>query len=461
MSRTQCEEDRRMEKFECVFDRWERRELSQAEAAEILGRSERQFRRYIDIYRDEGLEGLRDGRLGRVSGRAIEAEIIERILGLYRTTHRGWNVKHFHEHMVRHHNYKLSYSCLKNHLQAADLVTMERRRGGHRKKRERKPCAGMMLHQDGSREVWLAGQPMLDLIVTMDDATSEIYSAFLCEEEGTMSSFRGLLDVTLAHGLPSSFYTDRGSHYFYTPEVGGKVDKTRLTQVGRALAQLRVVHIAAYSPEARGRSERMFGTLQDRLIKELALAGITEIEAANDWIKTVYLPAHNKRFMAVPALPDSAFVKTDVSRLTEALCTEDDRTVGRDNTIAWEGMRLQIPESPLRRHYVQAKVKVHAYPDGTLAVLHGPRVIGRYSGDGVLLTERVAQRSRVPEPANPVPTAKSAVLAASSVAARSSPSRRGLAAPAVAERPERRPSLTAPHRAAKGCQSTNRKTCPA
>jgi transposase len=453
MSRTQCEEDRRMEKFEGVFDRWERRELTQAEAAEILGRSERQFRRYIDIYEAEGLEGLRDGRLGRVSGKAIEAEIIERILGLYRTTYRDWNVKHFHEHVVRHHNYKLSYSCLKNHLQAADLVKVERRKGGHRKKRERRPCAGMMLHQDGSREVWLAGQPALDLIVTMDDATSEIYSAFLVEEEGTMSTFQGLLDVTLAHGLPSSFYTDRGSHYFYTPEVGGKVDKTRLTQVGRALAQLGVVHIAAYSPEARGRSERMFGTLQDRLIKELALTGITEIGAANAWIKTVYLPTHNKRFMAVPALPDSAFVTTEASRLTEALCHEDDRTVGRDNTIAWAGMRLQLPESPLRRHYVQAKVKVHAYPDGTLAVLHGPRVIGRYSGDGVLLAE--------PAPAKPVPAATKAVLAAPSVAARSSPSRRGLAAVETADRSERRPTLTAPLRAAKSCQSSNRKTCPA
>lgn len=457
MSRTECEQDRRMEKFESVFDRWEQRELSQAEAAEILGRSERQFRRYIDIYRDEGLEGLRDRRLGRVSGKAIEAEIIERILGLYRTTYRDWNVKHFHEHVVRHHNYKLSYSCLKNHLQAANLVQVERRKGGHRTKRERKPCVGMMLHQDGSREVWLAGQLALDLIVTMDDATSEIYSAFLVEEEGTMSSFQGLLDVTLAHGLPSSFYTDRGSHYFYTPEVGGKVDKTRLTQVGRALRHLGITHIAAYSPEARGRSERMFGTLQDRLIKELALAGIMDVEAANAWIKTVYLPQHNARFMAVPALPDSAFVTASAEQLTEALCVEDERTVGRDNTISWEGMRLQIPESPLRRHYVQAKVKVHAYPDSTLAVLHGPRVIGRYGGDGVLLADAAKERSS----ASAAPADKSAVLAASSVAARSSPSRRGLAALATAEGAERRPSLTAPHRAAKGCQSSNRKTCPA
>jgi hypothetical protein len=197
----------------------------------------------------------------------------------------------------------------------------------------------------------------------------------------------------------------------------------------------------------------MFGTLQDRLIKELTLAGITDIETANAWIKSDYLPAHNNGFIAVPTLPDSAFVTTEASRLTEALCLENDRTVGRDNTISWAGICLQLPESPLRRHYVLAKVKVHAYPNATLAVLHGLRVIGRYSGDGVLLAED--------KPAKPTPADKRAVLAASSVAARSLPSRRGLAAPAVTEGAERRPSLTAAHRAAKGCQSSNRKTCPA
>lgn len=440
-----------MEKFRCVYERWERRELSQSEAAEILGRSERQFRRYIDIYEESGLEGLRDGRLGRVSGKAIPADAVAQILALYCSTYQGWNVKHFHEHLVRDHGFTLSYSCLKGRLQAADLVRPERRKGGHRRKRERKPCAGMMLHQDASREVWLAGQPKLDLIVTMDDATSEIYSAFLCEEEGTMSSFQGLLDVTLAHGLPSSFYTDRGGHYFFTPEAGGKVDKAHLTQVGRALAQLGIVHIAAYSPEARGRSERMFGTLQDRLIKELALAGITDVETANTWIKDVYLPTHNARFMAVPALPDSAFVKVEAKHLVEALCHREDRTVGRDNTIAWNGLRLQIPESPLRHHYVQAKVRVHAYPDGTLAVLHGPRVIGRYSGQGDL------EAATKPMPA----AAKKKVPAAPSLAPRSAPSRRGLEAAEPAERPERRPTLTGPRRDAKELPCQKAKRCAA
>ena len=427
-----------MEKFFDVFERWEQRQLSQVEAAEILGKSERQFRRYIDRYEACGPEGLRDGRLGRPSGKAIPKDAVERILALFRKTYHGWNVTHFHEHLVRDHGFTLSYSCLKNHLQAADLVRPERRKGGHRRKRERKPCAGMMLHQDGSREVWLAGQPAMDLIVTMDDATSEIYSAFLIEEEGTQSTFQGLLETLSEKGLPSNLYTDRGSHYFFTPEAGGKVDKVQLTQVGRALSQLGITHIAAYSPEARGRSERMFGTLQDRLIKELALAGIADVAEANAWIKADFLPRHNARFMVAAALSGSAFSTVEASRLRETLCIEDERTVGRDNTIAWEGLRLQIPESPLRRHYVQAKVKVHAYPDGTLAVLHGPKVIARYSGAGMLLGEPMSAAAK-----------HNKVMAPSSVASRSAPSRCGLPEAEAVAKPERRPTLTAPPRDAK------------
>jgi transposase len=452
MSRAACDEDRRMEKFTSVYERWERRELSQVEAAEILGRSERQFRRYCDQFEADGLDGLRDHRLGKPSGKALPKDVEAAILALYRKTYIGWNVKHFHEHLVRDHGYTLSYSCLKGRLQQADLVRPEKRKGGHRRKRERKPCAGMMLHQDGSREVWLEGQPALDLIVTMDDATSEIYSAFLVEEEGTMSTFQGLLDVMLAHGVPSTFYTDRGSHYFFTPEVGGKVDKVHITQVGRALAQLGVVHIPAYSPEARGRSERMFGTLQDRLIKELRLAGIRDVGTANAWIRESYLPAHNQRFMVAPALPDRAFVTVEASRIVEALCIEEERTVGRDNTIAWHNKRLQLPESPLRRHYVQAKVKVHAYPDGTLAVLHGPRVIGRSTGEGVLVEEKDTLA-----PAGE----KKLVPATASVAPRSVPSRHGLAASPPVEGAVRRPTLTDPRRDAKELPCRKAKRCAA
>jgi transposase InsO family protein len=246
----------------------------------------------------------------------------------------------------------------------------------------------MMLHQDGSRFAWLAGQPELDLIVTMDDATSTIDSAFLVEEEGTASSFQGLLEVLCAKGLPASLYSDRGSHYFFTPQAGGAVDKDRLTQVGRALKQLGIEHIPAYSPQARGRSERMFGTLQDRLAKELALAGISTIAAANRYIRDTYLPAHNARFARPPALAESAFVAVDAAQLREILCVQEERVVARDNTVAYERRRLQLPESPLRPHYVKARVVVREYPDGTLAVFHGPRLLARYDAAGALIEEK-------------------------------------------------------------------------
>jgi hypothetical protein len=348
--------------------------------------SERQFRRYRDRYEEDGLEGLKDRRLGKVSPQRVAASERERIVSLYRETYRGWNVKHFHEHLRRDHGFRLSYTFVKLQLHTAGLVERAARRGAHRRKRERKPCAGMMLHQDGSRAAWLAGQPMLDLIVTLDDATSEIYSAFLVAEEGTASTLRALLEVFTAKGLPSSLYTDRGSHYFITAQADGPVDKVRLTQVGRALRQLGIEHIPAYSPEARGRSERMFGTLQDRLIKELGKARITDIVEANRWIREVYLPQHNARFAQPAAVADSGFVAPgNPAQLAEILCVQGDRVVDRDNTVAWERLKLQLPESPLRHHYVKARVRVHAYPDGRLAVFHGPRCLARFTADGALV----------------------------------------------------------------------------
>jgi len=428
-----------MEKFVGVYDRWERKELTQAEAAEILGKSERQFRRYAERYEEQGLDGLRDRRLGRPSGNAAPEAVVDAILALYRRDYMGWNVRHFHSHLVKRHGYTLSYSTVKNRLQDADLVRVESRPGGHRRKRERKPCVGMMLHQDGSRHGWLDGLPALDLIVTMDDATNDIYSAFFVEEEGTQSTFRALLEVFETHGVPSSLYTDRGSHYFVTPEAGGPVDKINKTQVGRALSHLGVEHIAAYSPEARGRSERMFGTLQRRLVNELRLAGIRDIEAANRWLQETYLPRHNAELRKEPALPESGFVKVAHERLVETLCIEETRTVGRDNTIAWDGRRLQIPESPMRRHYVGATVKVHHYPDGTTGVLHGPRVIARYDRDGKPIAASTAPVGKAPKQTNP---------AASSVAPRSVPSRRGLAKGTGGAPSERRPASTGPRRGA-------------
>ncbi len=370
-------------RFEGLLERHERGELSQAEAAEMLGMSERTLRRWRDRLHEEGREGLRDRRLGKPSGRRAGAAEIARMLGLYRAHYGDHTVKHFHEQLVKRHGYKLGYTVTKVHLHRAGLVVPAARRSAHRKKRPRRPMVGMLLHQDGSRFAWLPGDPRhYDLIVTLDDATSAIYSAFLVAEEGSASSFRGLGEVVERHGLFCALYTDRGSHYFHTPEAGGKVDRSKLTQVGRALAQLGTEHIAAYSPEARGRSERAFRTLQDRLPKELRLAGISGIEAANRWLAEVYIPAHNARFAAVPEQPGSAFVADHAGAWREILCIQNERRVGNDNTVKWRGLYLQLPPSPLRPHFVKARVRVHQYPDGTLAVFLGPHRLADYDANG-------------------------------------------------------------------------------
>lgn len=388
MNRAAWLQDRRMQKFRDVLGRWERKELSAMEAGELLGCSERQFRRYRARYEEEGLDGLLDRRLGRASAKRVPIDAIAWMLDQYRTRYPGWNVKHFHDELRERHSFRWGYTWVKTQLHTAGLVERAKRRGAHRRKRPRKPCVGMMLHQDGSRFAWLAGQADLDLIVTMDDATSTIYSAFLVEEEGTASTFRALVEVFAQRGLPASLYTDRGSHYFFTPKAGEAVDKERPTQVGRALAQLGIEHIPAYSPQARGRSERMFGTLQDRLAKELELAGMRDVEAANRFIREVYLPAHNARFAREPALAQSAFVAADPAVLREVLCVQEERIVARDNTVSFGRLKLQLPKSPLRAHYVKARVRVHQYPQGGLAVFHGPRPIARYTSQGELTTSQ-------------------------------------------------------------------------
>lgn len=441
MNRTTLLQDRRMEKFEELLRRWDRGELSGSEAGELLGCSERQFRRYRRRYEEDGLEGLADRRLGKASARRIAVDEVMWMVGQYESHYLGWNVKHFHEHLQARHGVRWSYTWVKTKLQAADLVPRLRRRGTHRRKRERKPCEGMMLHQDGSRAVWLAGQPALDLIVTMDDATSTLYSALLVEEEGTASTFRGLLEVFESKGLPLSFYTDRGSHYFVTVKAGETVDRGRLTQVGWALKRLGIEHIAAYSPQARGRSERMFGTLQDRLIKELAQAGIDDIEIANRWLREVYLPAHNRRFARPPAVAQSAFVAApDRIALVEALCVQEERVVERDNTVSWRKLKLQLPDSPLRHHWVKARVRVHQYPDGQLALFHGPACIARYDALG--------------RPHGADPTTGRATPC-------SAPPRDGLASATGVATTPRRPPLTAPARGvARQAQAETGKTSP-
>lgn len=375
----------RMCEFVAGYEGYRRKELTCGEAAELIGISERHFRRLRDRYEEKGAEGIVDRRLGKASERRVPVDKIDWVVETYRTRYRGFTAKHFHEKMSKEPGFKWGYTWTKTVLQSHGLLEKAPRRGTHRKKRPRKPLEGMMLHQDASKHDWLSNGTTFDLVVTMDDATSWVYSAFLTEEEGTMSSFQGLAEAIEAHGLPNSFYTDRGSHYFTTPKAGGKVDKVNLTQFGRALKQLKIQHIAAYSPEARGRSERAFQTFQDRLVKELALAGIKDKDEANRFIREVYLPEHNARFAVEAERPGSAFVPVTGTFWKEALCVQEERVVGNDNTVRYHTCSLQLPEVPERPHFVKATVEVHEYPDGTLAVFHGPRCLARYTAKGVLL----------------------------------------------------------------------------
>jgi transposase len=381
----------RMARYVEALERYRGGRLSCVEAAELLGISERHFRRLRDRYEAEGAEGLIDRRRGRASGRRAAVDRIEFVVEQYRTRYWDFTVKHFHEALQTEHGFALSYTWTKTALQSRGLVAIAPHRSAHRKKRPRRPLPGMMLFQDGSPHEWLAGQAPLDLIVTLDDATSAIYSIFLVEEEGTASSFRGLTEVISQHGLFSSLYTDRGSHYFTTPKAGGKVDKQQPTQVGRALAELSIEHIPSYSPEARGRMERVFGTLQQRL-PLLRLNNITTVAAANRYLAETYRPVHNARFAVASAEEGSAFVPF-VASLRDILCIKHERVVGRDNCVRYDGRILQIPEQRHRHHFVKVTVQVHEYSDGTMALFHGPRRLAGYTADGTLVAEENPTRS--------------------------------------------------------------------
>jgi transposase InsO family protein len=360
--------------------------LSCVEAGELLGFSERHFRRLRDAYEERGEEGLIDRRRGRVSGRRANAAEVSWVTEMFRTRYFDFRIKHFHEQirgkpMSGGESFERSYTWTKSVLQLRGLTTKAPRRGVHRRKRERRPLPGMMLFQDGSTHAWLGQGPALDMIVTMDDATSAITSIFLCEQEGTASSFRGLSETIRARGLFCSLYTDRGSHYFTTPKAGEKIDKTHPTQVGRALKQLNIEHIASYSPQARGRMERLWDTLQKRLPPLLRLERITTIEAANRWLAEVYLAEHNARFAVAAVEDDTAFLPF-VGEIGNILCVQEERIAGHDNTVRYGQLRLQIPPSRQRHHFAKATIRVLEYGDGAIALFHGPRQIAKFHADG-------------------------------------------------------------------------------
>lgn len=388
MRRTEVLQEVRKMRFGELYEGWKQRRFTQEEAAILLGVSERTFRRYLNRYEEEGLEGLVDHRLGQVSHRCAPVDEVMALTDLYSNRYQGFTVKHFYSWYRRAHQGIRSYTWVKNTLQGKGLVSKAPRRGAHRRRRPQSPYVGMMLHQDGSRHEWVPGE-LWDLIVTMDDATAEHYSMFFVKEEGTQSSFQGIAEVIEKRGLFASLYTDRGSHYWHTPVTGGKVDKEHLTQFGRAMRQLGIEMIAAYSPEARGRSERVFRTHQDRLVKELAKAGIMDMQQANDYISRVYLPAYNAEFAISPRESASMFVPWAGAPLKDILCEQFERVVGNDNCVRFNGLVLQIPKDQYRCHYVKVRVRVYRYPEGDLAIFHGPRRLASYDEHGKEFSDHV------------------------------------------------------------------------
>jgi transposase len=367
------------------------------QAAEIIGISDRHMRRWRERYEQFGYDGLFDRRRGKPSHKRVPMALVEQILGLYRERYFDLNVRHFHEKLRAEHQIELSYSWVKQALQGAGMVARGRKRGVHRKRRPRRPLPGMLLHIDGSRHRWFQDERWYDLIVILDDATSEIYYAQLVEEESTMTVMAGLKEVIERKGVFCALYSDRGSHFWLTPKVGGKVDVHRLTQVGRALRELGVQMIPAYSPPARGRSERNFGTWQGRLPQELRLHGVTTLETANAFLREHYLAEFNRRFQVRAAQPGSAFMPRRSRDLDLIFALQFERTVNRDNTVSIQNLRLQIEAVRWRASLAGCTVTVHQHLDGTFSVTHGPHRLGRYSAQGAALIDNKIRRERAVE----------------------------------------------------------------
>jgi transposase len=355
------------------------------QAAEILGISDRHMRRWRERYVEEGYNGLYDRRRGKPSRRRVPVATVEKVFALYRERYFDLNVQHFHEKLQAEHGMELSYTWVKQALQGAGLVARGRKRGVHRKRRERRPLPGMLLHIDGSRHQWFQDERWYDLIVILDDATSEIYYGQLVEEESTATVMAGLREVIQRKGVFCALYSDRGSHFWLTPKVGGKVDAHRLTQVGRALHELGVQMIPAYSPQARGRSERNFGTWQGRLPQELRLHQIASLEAANVFLREHYIAEFNRRFQVAAAQRGSAFLPCRRRDLNLIFALQFERTVNRDNTVSFQNLSLQIERVRWRASLAGCQAVVHQHLDGTLSLTHGPHCLGRYTAQGTAL----------------------------------------------------------------------------
>jgi transposase len=375
----------RMMKLQDVLLKAMAKKITWWEAAEIIGVTDRTMRRWREKLEEQGYSGLADGRKGKASLKRVPVAVAEEVLRLYQEVYYDLNIKHFHEKLRAEHKIELSYTWVQLALQGAGLVAKARKRGKHRQRRERRPMVGMLLHIDGSKHQWFGDQRWHDLIVILDDATSEIYYAQLVEEESTRTVMMGLRDVIDKKGLFCALYSDRGSHFFVTVKAGDKVDKHRLTQVGRALKELGVQMIPAYSPQARGRSERNFGTWQGRLPQELRLAGIQTVEGANQFLGERYIAEFNRQFTVPAKEKGTAFRKTTRSDLDWIFTIQTERVVAKDNTVAIGDRSWQIGKSRFRTTLAGCTVRIHEHLDETVSIRFGPHTLGRFDAAGTAL----------------------------------------------------------------------------
>lgn len=351
-------------------------------AAEIIGVSDRTMRRWRERLEKEGYSGLADRRKGKMSFRRVPLKTVEKVLGLYRDQYYDLNVRHFQEKLCERHGIQLSYSWVYQALVGAGLVQKRRRRAPHRRRRERRPWPGMLLHIDGSKHRWFNDDRWYDLLVILDDATSQIYYAQLVEEESTRTVMVALREVIESQGLFCALYSDRGSHFFVTPKAGERVDKQHLTQVGRALRELGVQMIPAYSPQARGRSERNFGTWQGRLPQELRLAGIQGIVPANRFLREHYIGEFNAKFTVAATEKGTAFRRCSRTDLDWIFTIQSERVVAKDNTVAIRERHWQLDKSRFRHTLAGCTVTIHEHLDGNISIRYGPHTVGRFDPQG-------------------------------------------------------------------------------
>ena len=369
------------------------KKISWGQAAEIIGISDRSMRRWRERYEEFGYDGLFDRRKGRPSPKRVDFQMAQRVLELYRETYFDLNVRHFCEKLREQHAIPLSYTWVKTALQGAGLVAKARRRSVHRKRRARRPLVGMLLHLDGSEHGWFQDDRWYDLLVVLDDANNEIYYAQLVEEESTVTVMAALREVVERKGLFCALYSDGASHFFETRKAGERVS-AQPTQVGRALQELGMQMIPAYSPQARGRSARNFQTWQGRLPQELRLRKIRTVEAANRFLCEEYIAEFNERFQVAPAQAGSAFVPCRRKDLDLVFSIQQARTVGGDNTVRLAGRSLQLEAVRWRGSLVGCRVVVHQHLDGTLSVRYGPHLLGRFNREGIPLLEPQLRRRR-------------------------------------------------------------------